>query len=145
MPQLFIFGPELFIVGKQTIVNKDWTTYVHRLQIQRFQFFLTWRVLSASFLLDHLIVIFLELLLVLNQWKPSTFLRSTSTSSYSKTFSTVSLNLSASVSDGIPNISGHSRLGYCSLPQHLRSNLIMWLFIGSVTDLDNFKSVSSLL
>ena len=40
-PQLFTFGPELFIVGTQTIINKNWTTYAHRLQIQRFQFFLT--------------------------------------------------------------------------------------------------------
>ena len=40
-PQLYTFGLELFIVGTQTIINKNWTTYAHRLQIQRFQFFLT--------------------------------------------------------------------------------------------------------
>ena len=27
--QLFTFGPELFIVGTQTIVNKNWTNYAH--------------------------------------------------------------------------------------------------------------------
>ena len=36
--RLFIFGAELFIVGTQAIVNKNWTTSAHRLQIQRFQF-----------------------------------------------------------------------------------------------------------
>ena len=41
IPQLFTFDSELFIVGTQSIVNKSWTTYGHRLQIQRFQFFLT--------------------------------------------------------------------------------------------------------
>ena len=39
-PELFTFGPELFTVGTRTIVNKNWTTYAHRHQIQRFQFFL---------------------------------------------------------------------------------------------------------
>ena len=38
-PQLFTFGSELFIVGTQTIINKNCTTCAHRLQIQRFQFF----------------------------------------------------------------------------------------------------------
>ena len=41
IPQVFTFGPELFVVGTQTIVNKNWTSYALRLQIQRFQFFLT--------------------------------------------------------------------------------------------------------
>ena len=36
IPQVFTFGPELFIVGTQTWVNKNWTTYTHPLQIQRF-------------------------------------------------------------------------------------------------------------
>ena len=40
-PQLLTFGSQLFIVGTQTISNKNWTTYAHRLQVQRFQFFLT--------------------------------------------------------------------------------------------------------
>ena len=109
-PQLFTFGPELFIVGTQTIINKNWTTYAHRLQIQRFQFFLTWRILSASFLLDNLIITFIELFLVLSQWQSSTFLGATSRSSSSRTIITVSYNSPTSVSDDIPNISRHSRL-----------------------------------
>ena len=28
-PQFLAFGPELFKVGTQTMVNKDWTTYAH--------------------------------------------------------------------------------------------------------------------
>ena len=39
-PQLFAFVPELFIVGIQSIVDKNWTTYAHRFQIQRIQTFL---------------------------------------------------------------------------------------------------------
>ena len=38
-PQLFTFGREFFIAGTQTIIIKNWTTYAHRLQVQRFRFF----------------------------------------------------------------------------------------------------------
>ena len=41
MLQLFTFDPELFTVGTQTIVSKNWTTSAHRLQVKRFQIFLT--------------------------------------------------------------------------------------------------------
>ena len=38
-PQLLKFGPELLVVGAQTIINKNWTAYAQRRQIQQFQFF----------------------------------------------------------------------------------------------------------
>ena len=38
-----------------------------------------------------------------------------------------------------------SCLEYCSLLHHLRSNIIMWFFHASVTDLNTFTSASSLM
>ena len=98
IPLPFTFRQWLFIIGTQTIIHKNWTTYAHRLQIHWFHFFLTWYILSASFLFNNLIITFLELFLVLSQWQSSTFLGSASTSSYSKTFSTVTSNSPVSVS-----------------------------------------------
>lgn len=145
IPQLFTFGSKPFIVGTQTIVNKNWTTYSHRLQIQRFKFFLNLTFLPAPFLFDNLIMTFWKLFLVLRRWLSSTFLGSTYTSSFCKTFKTAFCDLSASVSDDILDISKHLRLEYCSLLQHLRSTTTAWSFIALVTDLDTLKSASSLL
>ena len=143
--QLFTFGSKSLIVGTQTIVNKNWTTYSHRLEIQRFKFSLNLTFLPAHFLFDNLIITFWKLFLVLRRWQSSIFLGSTYTSSFCKTFKTAFCNLPASVSDDILDISKHLRLEYCSLVQHLRSTTTAWSFIALVTDLDTLKSASSLL
>ena len=109
-----------------------------------FNFFLFFLILSASFRLDSLIITILPPCLVLIQWQASIFFDLTAESILPNTSLTLSSNWESGVPFGIPDISRHSRLQYCSFLQHFLSRVIMRFLKVSETVRVIDKSTSSL-
>ena len=111
---------------------KDFFLFITRtiyLRLLNFTITLLLRPLSSDFNLGH----------------ASVFCGSTGASILSKTCNTVFSKSSCSILWGIPEISIHSLLEYCSFSQHYGSNLVTWSTSLLLTFLEIYRSDSSFL
>ena len=109
-----------------------------------FSFFLRFKILNTSFLLESLVMTLFGLAFDFNQWQASIFGGSTGVSHSLKIFKMQSSKSSSWIDSGIPEISRHSRREYCPFAQHFLSNKISCLVSLSLTFRLMARSDSSL-
>ena len=119
-----------------------WTFNNERLAY--FKFLLFYLILSASFRLDSLVITNLPQCLVLIQRQALIFFNLTAESILLNTFLNLPSNWESGVSFGMPYISRHSRVDYCSFFQHLFLRVIMRFLKVSETVSVIDKSASNL-